>query len=713
MTSQTMGSAAYQQYVRSQTDMKYRAAAQQARLAHVLSKADTILTGELVKVRFVAPSQSIYGNSLRPPAASWTDGETISFSVDHLHIANKPLTDQDIIHINGLNYHEVAHHLYGPRADTGYGRWVKKNRTYFQTWNVLEDMRIERALIAMYPSVRPFLHSVILKFVVDASRRSHNMETLHLLTYGRRYLPQDIRDAIRGVFRDPSILTRLEALIDEYLLLYFPSPTKEKRAREIVKEVYALMGSAMPASPYGHDHTSNDGVPESGETDRGTQKEALDWADYNESEEEDESSSDSDDDDSEEKGKGKSDSKDDDDSDDESSDDAGDSGAEGDEDDADSDAKGSGDGEGDDDADDDSDGSGGGSGDLDDEDDDDDPDSSGDDDEDGDSEGGSGSKSSQSKDDEDEDDERALNPKNEAPTAGGAGSSHEANRTPAEIRKMIRESMEEVAGDVDVAAEVKSKRDFMGVDDGSILALPSSNYADYDVSPTAKLVSKRFGQELEVLRSESDPGWNKMQPSGRINIMRAMQGADLDVLFDQWDADKMDATRIAAAIAIDSSGSMGWNIDLACEAGWVIKHAIEEIEGVCMMASYDTTSAAIYDAEEPADHSQYRAVAATGGTTVAPCVKALRNALAARRELHKMMFILTDGSFQDAPSAHEELAAAKENGVTVVLIGLGDYAEQFVLPYKDDVSLVVVIKTIGELVPIAKNIVVGEIAAGL
>lgn len=652
-----------------------------ARFARVLSMADSVLSGEPVACQFVAGAGS--------PASSWTDGETIRFSIEQLQLGLRDMEDEDVIYINGLNYHELAHHLFTPRKDTNLGRWaVQEGPNKFSVYNMLEDQRIERLLIAMYPSVRPFLHNIVLRFVLGLKGRgaSADLSDAFPLMHGRRYIPEDIRNACRDQFRHQEDVQQLGALIDEYIMLVFPDPNNEQRAKEIVEEVLAILRNHIPPSVFGHS-SDNTGVPEGGKTEKAAQEEAQDWAQWYEQQDEEE-----DEDEEGEGGSGKSDKKSDSDKkgkgkgkgekdkSDSDSDDAdsgggsgkGDKGKEG-------DAGGTGDG-----ADSDSDGSGQGSGQSD------TPSDSQ-----GAEKGGQG---------EGSDEGQGLG-------AGSTGSSMRAARRrdrykdAQDVRNKMRKSIKAIGGSTAVKQEIADKRRYFSVDDGGVLALPVSPYGDQQVDATMRLVSSRFAEEVERLRADTDPGWNRNQPSGRINMKAAMSGVtDPDVLFDQWDADKMDATRIASAICLDSSGSMAGAMDLACQVSWVIKHAIEKVDGVCMLAQYDTTAAAVYSADEKADIAYYRGVEAGGGTMVAPALIAVEAAMQRRTESNKMIWILTDGDFSDAGWAQGKFPQLRAQGMTVVLFGIGAAAYK-VQGYESVVDHAIGLDTLDDMVPAVRAIV--------
>jgi pimeloyl-ACP methyl ester carboxylesterase len=105
----------------------------------------------------------------------------------------------------------------------------------------------------------------------------------------------------------------------------------------------------------------------------------------------------------------------------------------------------------------------------------------------------------------------------------------------------------------------------------------SPAYRSSSVSAVAMRASKSFGIELERLRADFDPAWERRTSSGRINAQRYMTGADLDEVFDRWDEGRDDAVDIEAVILLDVSGSMHSDATNAYESMWALKRALDKV----------------------------------------------------------------------------------------------------------------------------------------
>ena len=549
---------------------------QMARFAFNLSRADSILTGTDLKVEFV--------DQYNVPAPSYTDGETIWFNIAAMRMT-KPMDDGDIIRVNGLNYHELAHVIYTPRQHTSWGQFIMNNRKYHAVANILEDARIERFLIAMYPSVQGYLHAVVLKYILDQPQ--HQLAAAHLLLHGRRYMPQDIRDGVKDLWaHGDRIRKAIEVQIDRYIEI--PDVAESRIAKTCIKKIWELMNEAnaqTPPSPYGHDANSNSVAPEQGEHDSEQAEEAADWADFNEEEEGDDDEGEG----TENRANAYTDT-DDDAEENDDDDDADGSSAGGDDDTEGEDGDGeTGSGSGDDDEMDGEDEGGSGSSAGDDEGDDSDADSDG---------TGGGDDDGADADSPDSDGSGdSIDPSSSA--GGGAGTQEAKPQTPEQkVKDDIAKAIKDIAQSHNIKEEVREQGQYINIDDGTIIPLPVANYGFDPITPDMRLVSERFAEVLMQMRTDSDPGWETSQSSGRINMRRAMQSDDIDTVWDRWDSDKQDSTRIAAALCIDSSGSMHGRIGLACEAAWAIKQAIEKIDGTCSVANYSHLGTLMYGPQE-------------------------------------------------------------------------------------------------------------------
>lgn len=202
-------------------------------LCRVYEQADRVLTGDPVIVNVVPGG----------PAPAWSDGASITFNADEINDIDLEALTQ----INGLNYHELAHHLYTPRRGTTFMKWVMENQ-YLEAANMLEDQRIETLLVARYPSIAPYLTATVARWLGNTPEHAIGN---YMLVRGRRYLPLEVRQSFRDLFAFPDLLPAIIDIVDQYRTLAFPRDYE--KAQELIKRFNdEVLGNLdMPQLPQG------------------------------------------------------------------------------------------------------------------------------------------------------------------------------------------------------------------------------------------------------------------------------------------------------------------------------------------------------------------------------------------------------------------------------------------------------------------------------
>lgn len=166
------------------------------------------------------------------PAPAWSTPTNIWF--DESAIRFDSLTD--IASNKGLTVHEMLHIIYTPRQGAGVTKFAIENG-YTRELNILEDQRIETLATGRWGrSARLWLTPTILTHILD---KPSAMPTAFILTYGRKYLPVDVRQAVANAFVKPELMPDLARIIDEYITLVFPRDNA--RGEVLLAEFYALL----------------------------------------------------------------------------------------------------------------------------------------------------------------------------------------------------------------------------------------------------------------------------------------------------------------------------------------------------------------------------------------------------------------------------------------------------------------------------------------
>ena len=176
----------------------------------VYGRTDRILTAEPVEVRVEDDKEM--------DTTAYNDGKNIVFNA---HLI-EDIDDKTIISLNGFNYHEVGHILYTPRGGSEFGKTVKREQLG-KAFNVLEDARIERLLIAKYPSVAPFMEASCLEYLLKGD--SAEFGSYFPLFTGRKYLDIELRQEIADRFIKDfgvDLAVAIATIVHEYRTLVYP-----------------------------------------------------------------------------------------------------------------------------------------------------------------------------------------------------------------------------------------------------------------------------------------------------------------------------------------------------------------------------------------------------------------------------------------------------------------------------------------------------------
>lgn len=637
-------------------------------LAGVFTTTDRILTEDReVRVHVRPRDESPFDLQQYPAYAQYPD---IVIHDDWVGDLTKAET---VVGLLGFNYHELAHNMFTPRFFD-----VKPEDQ--EAWEILEDARIESLFTALYePAGKYFTQSFIRVFVNDPSQ----YESAFLSSYGRSYLPKEIRDEFEARFCRQDLLARAKKHIDQFKKYtnkdFIGNEKAVKRTihnfarvlQEIKNGGDSIPNAACNSTEQEHlgpiSDKEEEATQQENERRRRERRTGKDQSNFWEEDDEDEQE---DGDDENEDGEGDSSGED---SEDDSND--GDSAADGDTEDSDdadgnsgsgddeSSENGEGDSEGQEE---DSESSGndansGGS----------DADSEGDEDEDG-EDGDAGDGEGDNGSDSDLDDE------------GSDGIGSTPGPMPEfdeeELKDYLDEIVEAVNQDEAVANEVS--RILAAVNDTATIDVIDFDWSAQREEPvSASMVqeAERIGGELRRLYAEVEPGWLYGSDVGKLNVGRAMLSDDYDDIFDEWDEGRESDIGLEVVILTDVSGSMGGaDIRSASKNLWCIKRGLDTQESKVTVLGFGSETVGMYSREEHVDAAKWKLWPAPGGSTLpAECFVLARRILEASDMPNKLTVILTDGGWHDQDyNGHSltELIQAIPGTKIYIGIGSGIYA---------------------------------------
>lgn len=595
-------------------------------LVRVFTKTNRILTGDLkVRVNLLDPdSPDLAGLSRNlKQAPGFTVYPDIYVNYKQFDNFKEART---VVQLLGLNYHELAHVLYTPRKFPK--NWLSSDRER-QAWNILEDQRIESFFTAKYPPAGKYFTEMVVRFYVEHPEK---WSAVFPATYGRSFLPLEIRQEFEARYALQENVERMKYLINKYKkFTTYQFVNNHAAVQKVVAEFATLLtqqedsGEPLPGDECGNPN------PEKGEPNKKEEQEARDKDRQRRQKEEDNGEDqsgfweDEDEETSDEEESGMGDASE---PDDESGE--GDDGEEDTSGDDDSGEGESGDGEGEED-----DGSGSGSDDSDEPSNGDDPDES----DGGDSDGEDSS-------DRDRDSSSDSEP---GDSAGIGDSELESQFDNDELEDYLNDVVDAVNEDESVSQEVQQITAAMN-DQGNI------DVIDFDHTPGAEIpatplevkTSDGMMRELRRIYAEVEPGWKYGSDVGKLNVDRAMQDPEnYDEMFDEWDEGREHEVGLEVFIAIDTSWSMsGIEIDQASRALWLLKRALDDVDAKTTVIGFSSHTHGLFSREQKVDRTKIPMWEAIGGTQPAHMFHLARRVLSVTDMPNKLFVCITDGDWE-------------------------------------------------------------------
>lgn len=593
-------------------------------LASVFSKTNRILTGDRELVVKMENSRDKGGLLGHVPAYSLYPNIVIHYN--HFQDFHKPKT---LIQLLGGNYHELSHILFTPRKFKT--QFVPANAQ--MAWAVLEDQRIESLFTALYEPAGKYFTEMVIRFIVDDEE---GWPVSFLWTYGRSYLPLEIREELEARF----VLSTRSKNIAKRLINEFKGFTNEDfkyRATEVVNVVTRFQKILNQAKK----ENGDTGEPQQcGDADPGNAGN-VDVPKEKEASEEDKRRREVEEETGEDQSGFWEESDEDDEDVDESEEDSEVSGGDGE---IGEDEEGS-------------EGAGGGSG-EDSEEDGVDSDSeygsdseSDDDSDDGEGDGGDGASD---ENDDDGDSEVDLDEESEGEESSGASGGSKSGHSRGEfeddeLKDYLKDVVEAVEEDTEVKNEVTRINTAMN-DSGNIDLIDFGNapHIENEIMEEDAADLKKITEHFQRLYANVEPGWKYGSDVGKLNVGRAMLDPEnYDEHFDEWDEGREQESGLEVFISADLSGSMeGQEIEEASRALWKIKRALDEVGAKTTVVGFHAITLGLYDRNQEAPKNHVPRWTALGGATLpAESFHMARRVLTNSPMPNKLFIVITDGGW--------------------------------------------------------------------
>ena len=516
-----------------------------------------------------------------------------------------------------------------------------------RAWNLLEDMRIESLMVAKYAPVRHYFAAAVLQHLIKAvenTARHISIQSLDevkavqaqlwLFVYGRRYLPQSLIQQARTVFQNQFKATdgqmkELELIIDTFR---HAPVSKDKIWLEANKGNIALlvmrfleivdMELGVPfikgsnSFQYDtHDNQNGGSAPSTSDIEEMVEKVRAndEQADEQEGEQEDESKS------------------------------GGSSAGEQEDEDAVGDAD----------------------------------DGADDSDEDGDEESESDTEKSAppSPESDEKDSERTNIPANGASKTGTKfGSNPDAEALVRTARRILDATTETLIEQAQETMTTVAKR-VEKIREANLFKDPVQAKATIPVGTDWRLMSVSLRGALRQLQAYRENDWNRGTDNGTVNIGAFIDSRGLHTdFFDEWVDDGDERADCEIIILMDSSGSMGGQMDEACSVSWAIKNACQDTGIPCSVFMYDTTYQLVCGPNDRMAKNEVPLFNEGGGTEPQALLNIVGSYLTHVSDAkHKILFSVTDGAWGGGDYAGI-LGGMNQAGVETILLQLPRYS---------------------------------------
>jgi Mg-chelatase subunit ChlD len=623
-----------------------------------------LLDNSSLMVYDTEPGQHYYQRRLYESAPGWTNGKDIYLNAKMLTpiieaaLANGQHAEMTAS-IKGLVFHESAHIIYSPLYQH-VERLAGHRKTVMMAFNILEDQRIERLLIARWPHTKGYFKHLITELLVAGGNPS---EFAHVLLFGRDYLTRKLRRTARNLFlkaHGQTMTDDVERIITSFVKLTFPRDlnTGVTLATELADLLWPTPIDETAAendNPSGcgiGDHPDQEGRSEGKPDEQAQDTDGQSAGDLDDLDADDDLSGDGSGEPTDDESDGQED--------DESGQDGtmGDPCPHGEPDDADegdgsSGSSGDGDESGDD-----ADGESAGEGESD------EPGSSSDD-------AGEPDESTEAESDGDgvgtgDGTHKVLDPTDDDELREVAQQEHDDNLADESFQEDLSQTM------VDVRKQL-SQRPPQTV-------LPESSghtvYAPAIGEP--KIASQHTRRVVRELQDYVAPGWDRREDSGRFNVDSFLRRSPGTVdYFDQWNPGRERDASAEVIVLLDTSGSMnGQPIEDASKAMWVIKSSMDALKIPCTVIAFADGGRFVYRGHVPTQRAQYQRVGAGGGTSPQTSMDESMVLFAASQAKSRLLFLITDGGVDDPTETARKMDLLNAVGVTTCYIGIGLRGEQ-------------------------------------
>lgn len=219
---------------RAKNSIHDRRAVRAYALQSVFEKTDRILSPNDPRVR-------VEKSTIDAPG--FTDGSiiTINASDDYVHqCLVEGFNARRMLVLSGINYHELAHHLFTPRMDANLADRVREKDAWL-AFNILEDQAAETRFVTLYRPAADYFIGTVSQYILD---HPQGRDLNYVLVSGRLFIPRVAREKMRDSFVKQEHIDRIDEIVAEYKTL--SSPFDDSRMFDLIVELMQILQDSSP-----------------------------------------------------------------------------------------------------------------------------------------------------------------------------------------------------------------------------------------------------------------------------------------------------------------------------------------------------------------------------------------------------------------------------------------------------------------------------------
>ena len=249
------------------------------------------------------------------------------------------------------------------------------------------------------------------------------------------------------------------------------------------------------------------------------------------------------------------------------------------------------------------------------------------------------------------------------------------SKSSSELKDELNEKMDKILDDVkdDFEEEIESQMERMDKHDFEDTNENNDSNMIFTPEEKHKEMSKKLERQIKLMRNELDSSIVTRQRKGRVDMRRVMSNNSYKTDdFKRFLKSKLNKTKLGVSLILDSSGSVkDSDFNTIIGAGWSIAKALEETNSMTKIYEFSDEYRVVKEFDKTVSHSNWGRNYNNRTDVCRPLEHTEKSLELIKKQYdlqNLVVFILTDGVFDDVKRAEKITLRLKEKGVYVVLL---------------------------------------------